>query len=190
MKKNNHNRIFMMIGEIIGTSALGIQAAIYLLTSNNINTVDGMAKSLLLNPLCIIGIIFSAICIGASTKPIAEYRKYSGLVLATFIIDVVIFAGVTWIGLFFDNSATFATRASLLAVSAVFIMIDWVKAKNETEVLPNAVASPVGPMPQKYAKQQDDFAAKVEKLNNLRNSGAISQEEFEQLKSMYRKDTK
>jgi len=173
-------RTFMLTGEIIATATFGLASCYYLYASWILLRFLTTAM-LVIVLVSVTATVFSAMGIKIALSDTAHYQKRRGFVLTSFILCCV--GGAFILFIFLAYSVATATVESFLvllcfATAASFIMIDYVKASKEQYVIAS--------MPVTASHESlSDIVSGIAKLDELRKSGVISQEEFDTIKAKH-----
>ena len=132
--------------------------------------------------LSIIALVFNAISIAAWNKSQDNFKKKRKFVITAIVFNFIVILFII-IGLLMSGSLAvldIITLIVLIAANVLFIVdlaIEKKRFAQPEEVAVEAVAAP-----------KSDIEAKIEKLNDMKAQGLISDEEYEELKKSYIKE--
>lgn len=174
----------MMILSLV--SVVGIIAILDLGASSGADP-DALAAvgiiSLILIVICVVvgilGLIFNILAVKTWNKSTADYKAKKGKIITAIVFNFI-GAGVIFIA---GNIIISVLVMLMLIASAVLLIVDLCLEKKRV---------PVEAQVQETAKEtvakKTDLEDRIEKLNNMKDQGLISEEEYQELKKSYIKE--
>ena len=137
--------------------------------------------------VAICGVVMSILTIVAWNKESAPFRKKYGIIITSIVFDFVvgIYSLICVFSAYETAIVIYLVLTALIITAAILKIIDLATEKNKATVANN---EPVEIKPSINLKAASELEEKLTKLNNMKEHGLITEQEYSEIKTSYVKE--